>query len=74
MALPDFYSEKKWCGWCYRNVQFLMSIRNSYCIRCSGIVTILPRKEWDRLASEAKRLAWREEGREKLRRKTKLSS
>lgn len=48
MAEGDYYSERKWCRRCGRNVRYLMSVHHSYCFYCGGVVTLFSKDQWRR--------------------------
>ena len=45
MDQRDYYQEKKWCEGCNEYVRYLMSVNDSYCIRCGTQVQLFSGKD-----------------------------
>ena len=59
MDQRDYYQEKKWCEGCNEYVRYLMSVNDSYCIRCGTQVQLFSGKDAERFSADLEKRKWK---------------
>ncbi|MFT4541315.1 MAG: hypothetical protein ACI835_003776 [Planctomycetota bacterium] len=46
MENQDYYNDHKYCTTCNKYVSYLMSIDQSFCVECGGVVRLFSEDDW----------------------------
>ena len=51
MEHQDYYNDQKYCTTCNKYVSYLMSIDQSFCVECGGVVRLFSNEDWQEFNS-----------------------
>ncbi len=43
----DYYNDHKYCTTCQKYVSYLMSVEQSFCVECGGVVRLFSNDDWE---------------------------